>query len=167
MGSSLAEEVRAISNYSYHIKEFTGKGYLCVGDSHRFVDPIFSSGVSIALYSAKFAAERIVQAFKMNDFQAKMFQPYEDTLRDGANVWYEFIRLYYKLLPLFTHFIQSPEYRLQVLQLLQGEVFDRDEVPVLDAMRKYIEAVEKTERHFFHDSLTDVPIEPITETEGA
>ena len=158
-------EYKTEGDYSYSMEKFVGDGYLLIGDAARFVDPIFSSGVSIALYSAKFAAKSIIQAFKKDDFRAKMFQPYEDTLRDGANVWYEFIRLYYKLLPLFTHFIQSPEYRLQVLQLLQGEVFDREEVPVLDAMRKYIEAVEKTEGHFFENSLTDIPIEPLEVTE--
>lgn len=148
-------------DYSYSLDSYVGDGYLMVGDAARFVDPIFSSGVSIALYSAKFAADRIMQAFASNDFSAAMLRPYEEKLRGGANVWYEFIRLYYKLLPLFTHFIQSPRHRLQVLQLLQGEVFDRQEVPVLDAMRKYIEAVERTEGHFFKAHLSDIPIDAL------
>lgn len=147
-------------DYSYSMENFVGDGYLMVGDAARFVDPIFSSGVSIALYSAKFAAERIIHAFEVNDFRREVFQPYEDKLRGGADVWYEFIRLYYKLLPLFTHFIQSPKHRLQVLQLLQGEVFDRQEVPVLDAMRSYIETVEKTEGHFFKAHLSNISIDP-------
>ena len=48
------------------------------------------------------------------------------------------------MLPLFTKFIESKEHRIEVLRLLQGEVFDRSEVPVLDAMRKYIKMVEET-----------------------
>lgn len=157
-------EYKTEGDYSYSMDSFVGDGYLMVGDAARFVDPIFSSGVSIALYSAKFATDRIKKAFATDDFSAEMFQPYEEKLRGGANVWYEFIRLYYKLLPLFTHFIQSPKHRLQVLQLLQGEVFDRQEVPVLDAMRKYIEAVEKTEGHFFKAHLSDISIDPVSET---
>ena len=84
--------------------------------------------------------------------------PYEQKVRGGVGVWYEFIRLYYKLLPLFTHFIQSQEHRLEVLRLLQGEVYDREEVPVLDAMRNYIQAVEESENHIFKEHLTDIPI---------
>lgn len=151
-------EFKSEGDYSYALKNFVGEGYLMIGDAARFVDPIFSSGVSIALYSAKYASERIVQAFAQNDFSTAVFQPYEERLRQGAGIWYEFIRLYYKLLPLFTHFIANPEYRLQVLQLLQGEVFDRSEVPVLDAMRRYIEAVEKSEGHIFKPQLTNVAI---------
>lgn len=152
-------EFKSEGDYSYSLTNFVGDGYLMIGDAARFVDPIFSSGVSIALYSAKYASERIVQAFKQNEFSTAVFKPYEDRLREGAGVWYEFIRLYYKLLPLFTHFIANPEYRLQVLQLLQGEVFDRSEVPVLNAMRRYIETVEQSKSHIFKSQLADIPLE--------
>ena len=79
-------------------------------------------------------------------------------MRAGVDIWYEFIRLYYKLLPLFTIFMQSKKYREQVHRLLQGEVYDKKEVPVLEAMRKYIETVENTENHIFKEKLSDVPI---------
>ena len=52
----LDSKVHTISNYSYSIGKFTGPGFLCVGDSHRFFDPIFSFGVLIALQEAKLAA---------------------------------------------------------------------------------------------------------------
>ena len=42
---------------------------------------------------------------------------------------------------LFTFFISSKEYRQQIHQLLQGEVYDRAEAPVLDAMRNIIRTV--------------------------
>jgi len=146
-------------DYSYSMEKFIGDGYLLIGDAARFVDPIFSSGVSVALYSAKYAAREIVTAFEKDDFSAATFQPYEDTLRSGVQIWYEFIRLYYKLLPLFTHFIQSKKHRLEVLQLLQGEVFEREEVPVLKAMRDYIQKVEESDSHIFKDRLTSVPLD--------
>jgi hypothetical protein len=47
--------------------------------------------------------------------------------------------------------------------LLQGEVYDKKEVPVLEAMRKYIEAVENTDGHLLKDQLTAVPIDAIPE----
>jgi FADH2 O2-dependent halogenase len=146
-------------DYSYSLARFVGDGFLCIGDAARFVDPIFSSGVSVALYSAKYASEQIVYALDKGDFSEAVLKPYEDRLRGGVNVWYEFIRLYYKLLPLFTHFIQSKEHRIAVLRLLQGEVYDRGEVPVLDAMREYIKAVEESDMHIFRSALTDIPID--------
>ncbi|HBX68694.1 MAG TPA: FADH2-dependent halogenase PltA [Chloroflexi bacterium] len=152
-------EFKREGDYSYSMEKFVGSGYLMVGDAARFVDPIFSSGVSVALYSAKYAAREIVKALETGDLSAEAFQPYEDTLRGGVQVWYEFIRLYYKLLPLFTHFIQSKQHRLEVLQLLQGEVFDRQEVPVLQAMRDYIQKVEETDSHIFKQHLTSIPLD--------
>jgi FADH2 O2-dependent halogenase len=146
-------------DYSYSMKKFVGNGHVMVGDAARFVDPIFSSGVSIALYSAKYASERIRCAFETGDFSEAMFAPYEQKVRGGVNIWYEFIRLYYKLLPLFTHFIQSKEHRLEVLRLLQGEVYDRKDVPVLDAMRQYIRKVEASPDHVFRKQLSDIPID--------
>ena len=50
------------------------------------------------------------------------------------------------------------QHRIEVLRLLQGEVFDRKEVPVLDAMRKYIRMVEETPGHAFAPMLSDMPI---------
>jgi FADH2 O2-dependent halogenase len=152
-------EFKTEGDYSYSLSKFVGNSYLCVGDAARFVDPIFSSGVSVALYSAKYASERIRNAFETGDFSEEALRPYEDRLRAGVGIWYEFIRLYYKLLPLFTHFIQSKDHRLEVLRLLQGEVYDRSQVPVLEAMRKYIEAVEKSDSHLMRGMLTDISID--------
>ena len=132
---------------------FVGDGFLLVGDAARFVDPIFSSGVSIAMASAEFAAARIEHCLDIGDVSAEALRPYEERLRTGTSVWYEFITLYYKLMPLFTYFIHSEKYRHQVLELLQGQVYDREEAPVLDAMREYVAAVEKSTGHLLHEAL--------------
>jgi FADH2 O2-dependent halogenase len=132
---------------------------MMVGDAARFVDPIFSSGVSVALYSAKFGSEAIINAFEKGDLSAASFEPYETKIRKGVQIWYEFIRLYYKLMPLFTHFTQSEKYGPEIKRLLQGDVFDRTEVGVLDAMREYIDKVEKSEKHLLKKQLTNVPID--------
>jgi FADH2 O2-dependent halogenase len=147
-------------DYSYILDKFCGNGFLMIGDAARFVDPIFSSGVSVAMHSARFGAQTIQAALESGDLSEEAFKPYERTLRSGVDIWYEFIRLYYKLLPLFTLFIQS-EYRVEVLRLLQGEVFNREDVRVLNVMRRYIEAVEQNEKHVFRGQLSDIPINDI------
>lgn len=147
------------ADYSYAMSRFVGNGWMLVGDSARFVDPIFSSGISIAAESARYAAEVIVEALESGDRSEAALQRYEDRIKAGVAIWYEFIKLYYKLLHLFTYFIQSKEHRLQVLQLLQGEVYDRESAPVLDAMRNIIETVESTPGHLWAKHLTDIPID--------
>jgi FADH2 O2-dependent halogenase len=152
-------------DYSYILDKFCGNGFLMIGNAARFVDPIFSSGVSVAMHSARFGAQTIQAALESGDLSEEAFKPYERTLRGGVDIWYEFIRLYYKLLPLFTLFIQS-EYRVEVLRLLQGEVFNREDVRVLNVMRRYIEAVEKNENHVFRGQLSDIPIDDILNEAG-
>lgn len=153
-------ELKSEGDYSYCMERFCGNGWVLIGDAARFVDPIFSSGVSVALYSAKYASEQIVKGFETGDFSEQMFKPYEEKVRGGVAIWYEFIRMYYKLLPLFTYFISSKEHRIQVLQLLQGEVYNRDDVPVLKAMRKFIREIEASpDSNVFKQALSDIPID--------
>ncbi len=147
------------ADYSYAMREFVGNGWLLVGDAARFVDPIFSSGISIAAESAKYAALQIQESMEKGDRSTEMLRPYETKIKAGVSIWYEFIKLYYKLMHLFTYFIQSKEHRLQILQLLQGEVYDREKAPVLDAMRDIIHTVENTPGHLWKPHLTDIPID--------
>lgn len=53
---TLIEEARAIPNYSFQMKNFSGKGWVCIGDSHRFIDPIFSFGLFITMREAQLVA---------------------------------------------------------------------------------------------------------------
>lgn len=158
-GARRINEFKREGDYSYSMSKFCGDGWLLLGDAARFVDPIFSSGVSVAIYSARFAQHCIRNAFEMGNFNEAAFAPYATKLRGGVNVWYDFIKVYYKLLPLFTHFIQSDEHRLGLLQLLQGDVYDRTEVPVLDAMKETVRKVEAAESHLWKRHLTDIPID--------
>jgi 1H-pyrrole-2-carbonyl-[peptidyl-carrier protein] chlorinase len=143
-------------DYSYSMKRFAGPGYALIGDAARFVDPIFSSGVSVALNSGRFVARALEAVFGGQQTEADALTQYEKTVRDGVNIWYEFISSYYRLLPLFTLFIRNEDYRQQVNLLLQGAVYERERVPVLDAMRDFIKAVEGNERHLFRQYLGDI-----------
>lgn len=152
-------EFKLEGDYSYCMQRFVGDGYVLIGDAARFVDPIFSSGVSVALYTAKYAAQQIAEAYEKGDFSAATLQGYEEKVRKGVGVWYEFIRLYYKMLPMFTYFLQSKQHRIEVLRLLQGEVYDRGEVRVLKEMRDFIRKVEETPDSMWKKYLSDIPID--------
>jgi len=148
------------ADYSYSMTRLAGEGFLLVGDAARFVDPIFSSGVSVAMEGARGAARAIGVVLRGEEEEAAALSAYEARLRSGVDVWYEFIRLYYRLMPQFTYFLKSPRYRHEALQLLQGEVYERDEVAVLGAMRAFVDKVERGgEGHPLHRHLDlDVPL---------
>lgn len=145
--------LKAEADYSYAMKRLCGDRWLLVGDAARFVDPIFSSGVSVALQSAKFASEIILHAIAENDFSRSVLLPYEETLRRGCNNWYDFISLYYRLNIAFTYFVNHKDYRIDILRLLQGDVYDDDKPAVLQKMRNLIATVEKNPNHLWHPLL--------------
>lgn len=134
-------------NYSYVMDRFAGDGWLLVGDAARFVDPVFSSGVSVAMESAKRAADAIIKALDCGDVSAGSFADYEKTIRAGVAIWREFIHLYYQLPPLFLDLITRPEARWQLTQLLQGDVYDRNAVPILALMQEQIAVVMNDPDH--------------------
>ena len=152
-----AERVRPFyieADYSYKIDRFTGPGWMLVGDAARFVDPIFSSGVSVAMRSGQFAFNAIQRAIE-EDAEQEAFQEYNDTVDRGVQIWYEWITLYYRLQSLFTRLSAKPQYKKDIQQLLQGEVFDKSAVEVLDRMKAVIRSVEEHEDHVLREHLAD------------
>ncbi|WP_394834504.1 FAD-dependent oxidoreductase [Pendulispora rubella] len=145
-------------DYSYGMRKVADDSMLLVGDAARFVDPIFSSGVSVAMNSARLACVDIIAAAAAGDFRAHRFDTYVRRLRRGVSNWYEFISIYYRLNILFTAFVQDPRYRVGVLKLLQGDVYDDEEPPALIAMREFLAAVEADPTHLWHSKLGNLRV---------
>lgn len=157
-----AQRVRPFKDegdYSYAMSQICGDRWIMVGDAGRFVDPIFSTGVSIALNSSRFAHKNILNALETNNFKRESFADFENTIRMGTKNWYEFIAVYYRLNVLFTYFISNPAYRLDVLKLLQGDVYDTAAPPVLDKMKKMVSEVEQNAKHPWHKLLGDLTVD--------
>jgi FADH2 O2-dependent halogenase len=138
------------------MKQLSDDRLVLVGDAARFVDPIFSTGVSIALNSSRFAHRDILRALESGDLSRSAFQEYETTIKRGTRNWYNFISVYYRLNVLFTAFIANPKYRIDVIKLLQGDVYDEEEPQVLTKMRQIVSEVERNPRHVWHDLLGDL-----------
>src|SRR5258707_11955535 len=138
------------------MKQICGDRFVMVGDAGRFMDPIFSTGVSIALNSSRFAHKDILAALERNDFSRESFSTFEETLRRGTKNWYDFINIYYRLNVLFTYFISDKRYRLDVLKLLQGDVYDEEQPAVIQKMRSMVAQVEENDKHPWHELLGDL-----------
>lgn len=158
-GVRAAKQLRALKeegDYSYNMRQICGDGFVLVGDAARFVDPIFSSGVSIALNSAKLASRDIVSALERGDTTKASFSEFESTMRRGTRNWYEFISVYYRLNVLFTFFVEDKRYRLDVLKLLQGDMYDEERPKVLEEMGRIVSEVEQRPNHPWHSLLGEL-----------
>jgi ABC-type nitrate/sulfonate/bicarbonate transport system ATPase subunit/flavin-dependent dehydrogenase len=141
------------ANYSYGMDRLAGDGWLMAGDAARFVDPIFSSGVSVAAESAQRASTAILAALSSGDASASAFAAYERTVRSGVSLWRDFILLYYRLPSLFLDLLGREDGRDLLRPILQGEVYDVPTLPVLDHLRREISRVEADPSHPWHAEL--------------
>ena len=105
-----AERIRPFwieGDYSYKVDRFAGPGWLLVGDALRFVDPIFSSGVDVALLLRPPRYETITEVMRTGK-EETAFEAYHQRIETGADVWYDLISLFYKLQNLITRYVTSP-----------------------------------------------------------
>lgn len=101
------EPVRAISNYSYVIKQYTGKGFLCVGDSHCFADPIFSFGVHFGMSEAEYAVKaikRYVNGETAGD--GNPFLEYQNITQSGQDIVQNVIDCFWDHPIAFLYYVQ-------------------------------------------------------------
>jgi 1H-pyrrole-2-carbonyl-[peptidyl-carrier protein] brominase len=134
---NLVEEVRATSNYSYHIRNFTGKGFLCVGDAHRFIDPIFSFGLHFALTEAQLAANAIAGYLHegVGRELENPFAEYERYCELGMNTIQDVLDCFWEQPISFAFFVHS-RYVDDFIDLFAGRVYQEVPSRGLQAIRK-------------------------------
>ena len=118
--------VHSAANFAYRINPVVGNRYVAVGDASGFVDPIFSSGVFLAMRSAELAATYILQAFRQQNFSARTFAPYATRLRRGVRSFLAFIQRFYEPAFLDLFFSANPPVHLYnaMRWVLSGAAFD-------------------------------------------
>jgi flavin-dependent dehydrogenase len=87
--------VNSIQNYAYECKRYSGDGWVLVGDAAAFVDPVFSTGTSIAMRGAGFAAECIADGLQRGDRSGKVFASYEKRIRKAQRFFKPYIYGWY------------------------------------------------------------------------
>lgn len=88
-------EVQVTSDFSYRNTRFWSHRCVRVGDAAGFIDPIFSSGVFIAMYSARAAAEAVQLALNSHQDGSAFFTRYEDRMRSAMGIYQEMVDGFY------------------------------------------------------------------------
>jgi flavin-dependent dehydrogenase len=129
---------RIQKEYTYRAKKVGGNGWVVIGDAFGFLDPLYSSGLLLAMTSASLAADAILDAFKKNDFSEKQLRTWEPTIVRGIDRIRRLVCEYYDGMS-FGRFVRKhPDMKGLVTDVLIGDVF-KDEVdvlwPLMDEMR--------------------------------
>jgi flavin-dependent dehydrogenase len=94
-GATRVTAVHPVANFSYRTEPAVGDRFVAIGDAVVFVDPVFSTGVYVAMQSAELASEVIVRAFRAGDSRAGRFDAYRRRVDAGTALFFEFIERYY------------------------------------------------------------------------
>jgi flavin-dependent dehydrogenase len=123
-GAERADKIYSILDYSYRSKQNAGNGFILIGDAYGFLDPIYSSGVLLALKMAELAADAIHDAFKHDDFSGERLGQFQSKLDQGIESMRKLVYAFYNEGFSFSQFLRKyPEQRVHVINLLIGDVF--------------------------------------------
>ena len=127
---------RQVIGWSANVKSLWGRGYALLGNAGEFLDPVFSSGITIALKSASLASACIAREFdgEAVDWQADYAVPLKagvDTFRAFVDAWYAggFQKIIF-------HQRHTPDIRRMISSILAGYAWDQGNPYVAQAKRR-------------------------------
>ena len=125
--AQLMTEVEATGNFSYVSERTHGANYLLLGDAYAFIDPVFSSGVWLAMNSGVIGAEAVDACLRNPAAAPAALKRFDAQMRHGPKQFSWFI--YRVTNPIMRDFFMGPKNVLRVkealLSVLAGDIFGR------------------------------------------
>ena len=136
-GSERVEPVRVTGEFSYYSRQIGGNGFCLVGDAYAFLDPLFSSGVFLALKGGEMAADAIHAGLEAGDVSAHHFDEYLKQQQQAVASFRVLVRAFYDLTFSFREFLDDyPHLHGAVVDTLVGNVFN-DLTPLYEALNAF------------------------------
>src|SRR6185436_3137818 len=111
-GARLVNIIQATGDFSYYNRRLVGPRLLRVGDAAGFMDPIFSAGVYLAMYSGKLAAETVRDLLAGNRNAATQLRTYEKKVFRAMQYYWDMVHVFYTT-PFIELFLQPrPKFRM-------------------------------------------------------
>ena len=123
--------VKTTKDFSYRARRMAGEGWVLVGDAFCFLDPMYSSGVYLALKSGEMAADAIAGAFAKGDFSAAQLGGFGPELVRGMEAVRKMVYAFYAKDFSFAEFLKRhPECKQGVIDVLSGNLFSDRVEPI-------------------------------------
>ncbi len=116
--------LKTTKEFSYRSSQLAGDGWVLIGDAAGFVDPIYSSGVFLALKSGEMAADAINEAFTQGDFSGRQLGSFGPEYLRGVDAMKNLVYAFYTREFSFGRFLRKyPECRKDIVNILVGNVY--------------------------------------------
>jgi len=148
--ATLEAEAQATGNYSYQSNIMSGDGFLLIGDAYAFVDPVFSSGVYLAMQSAVRGAELVDQLFQQPN-NKQLTVEFEKNVHEEIKAFCWFIYRFnspalHKLLMASDEAAQHPrkqQIKSAVISVLAGDAYNNQHIKLPLTAFKFLYYVNK------------------------
>jgi flavin-dependent dehydrogenase len=131
--------VHVLSDFSYRATRCAGEGWVLVGDAFGFLDPMYSSGVFLALKSGEMAADAILEGLAKNDLSAAQLSKWGDAVAEGMTSIRKLVFAFYTKGFSFGKFIrENPNFKKNLVDLLIGNVFYEGVDEIFDVMGRTV-----------------------------
>ncbi len=133
--------VSVMRDFSYRIEKMAGDGWIAIGDAFSFIDPVYSSGVFLALRSGEMAAETSIGAIAANDVSGERLGAFQPLLMRGVEAVRQLVNVFYD--PNFSvgAFLRlHPRHQSKVTRILIGDVFEPDFTSMFEDMAVFAAA---------------------------
>lgn len=118
------DKFHVTGDYSYRSRYCASDGLVLVGDAYAFLDPVFSSGIFLALRSGELVADAIDDALERNDTSASSFEAYGDAMCQGMEAMRKLVYAFYDQEFSFRSLMMAhPELRGDLTDCLIGHLF--------------------------------------------
>jgi flavin-dependent dehydrogenase len=114
----------ATKDFSYRASQCAGDGWVLIGDAYGFLDPLYSSGILLALRSGSVAADAIVEGLRTGDTSARQLGQWREDFDKGMERMRRLVMEYYNGFSFGKFMKRHPEYRGHLTDLLIGKLFD-------------------------------------------
>lgn len=120
----LVFEPRVLQSWSKTVDKFYGNGFVLTGNATEFLDPVFSSGVTLAVVSSQVAAKLVIR--QLNGEKVDWEKEYTAVMMEGVEVFRSYILAWYDgtLGTIFFAENQEAEIKNQICSVLAGYVWD-------------------------------------------
>ena len=136
--AELCSEVRVLADFSYRSTHCSGDGWVLTGDAFGFIDPVYSTGVFLALKSGEMAADTINEGFQKGDLSGKQLGKFGPAFATGMEAMRKLVYAFYTPGFSFANFVrQHPEHRDRLVDLLIGNVFKEGVTDIFDDMKAF------------------------------
>jgi flavin-dependent dehydrogenase len=132
--------MKVTKDFSYRAKQIAGDGWVLVGDAFGFLDPVYSSGVFLALKSGEMAADAILEGFEKGDLSESQLGSFRETFVGGMESIRKLVYAFYDKDFSFGKFLMAnPECQQGIVDILSGDVYTKDVTPIFKPMSEMCE----------------------------